>query len=77
MLQDFPDPHLGELELDGVSLKGLDLTDDVLESADLAVIITQHAEVDYDRVVARSNRVYDTRNATKDVAEGREKIRKL
>ena len=73
----FSDPHVRELELDGVSLKGVDATDDVLKSADLAVITTQHAEVDYDRVVALSNRVYDTRNATKDVAEGREKIRKL
>ena len=39
----FSDPHVRELELDGVSLKGVDATDDVLKSADLAVITTQHA----------------------------------
>jgi hypothetical protein len=33
--------------------------------------------VDYDRVVARSQRVFDTRNATRHVQHGREKICKL
>ncbi len=73
----YSDPHVKELELDGTSLKSVDLTDDALSTADLTVIITQHAEVDYDRVVAGSHRVFDTRNATKEVKEGREKIRKL
>ena len=55
----------------------LDLTDNVLASADVVVIITQHDAVDYDRVVAHAGRIYDTRNATRGVREQREKIRKL
>jgi len=73
----FSDPHVRELELDGVSLKSIDLTDDALSTADITVVITEHEAVDYARVVAGSNRIFDTRNATKDVKEGREKIRKL
>jgi UDP-N-acetyl-D-glucosamine dehydrogenase len=73
----YHDPHVAELDLDGTTLKSVDLTDDGLASADLVVIITHHAAVDYDRVVARAQRVYDTRNACKDVRAGREKIRKL
>jgi UDP-N-acetyl-D-glucosamine dehydrogenase len=73
----YSDPHIQEIDLDGRTYKGVDLTDDLLGEVDLAVIITQHAGVDYDRIVARCNRVFDTRNATRDVATGREKITKL
>ncbi len=40
-------------------------------------VVTDHPEVDYARVVAKAPRIFDTRNATRDVAAGREKIRKL
>ena len=73
----YSDPHVQEIELDGRSYKNADLTDDLLGAVDLAVIITQHTGVDYDRIVAHCNRVFDTRNATRDVATGREKISKL
>lgn len=73
----YHDPHVPELDLDGSTLKSVDLSDDVLSGSDLVVIVTDHTAVDYDRVVALSQRVFDTRNATKRVTEGREKIRKL
>ena len=52
-------------------------SDDVLAAADLVVILTDHAAVDYDRVVRHAHRVFDTRNATKHVTENRERIAKL
>lgn len=73
----YHDPHVPELDLEGVSAKSVELTNDELQACDLAVVITAHAAVDYDRVVAQAPRVYDTRNATRQVAEGREKVRKL
>ena len=73
----YSDPHVREIEVDGRTHKSADLTDDLLGEVDLAVIITQHAGVDYERVVARCNRVFDTRNATRDVVTGREKVSKL
>lgn len=79
----YHDPHVPELHLEGHGhheasvLKSVDLTDDALRSADLVVIITNHAEVDYGRVVRLAGRIYDTRNACAKVKEGREKIRKL
>ncbi|MCC6641666.1 MAG: nucleotide sugar dehydrogenase [Deltaproteobacteria bacterium] len=73
----FHDPHVAELEFDGSTLKSVDLTDDALGAADIVVIVTDHSSVDYDRVVRLSQRVFDTRNATKGVSGGREKIRKL
>jgi len=68
---------VAELDLEGQQLKSVELSDAALGEADVVVIITNHAVVDYDRVVARAQRVYDTRNATKNVKSGREKVRKL
>ena len=57
--------------------KSVDLTDEVIASADLVVIVTNHSGVDYERLVAGAHRVYDTRNATRNLTQGVEKIRKL
>lgn len=74
---DYSDPHVPEIELDGKRLKHVDLSDSVLSGADVVVIITAHDAVDYDFVVEHAGRVYDTRNATRDVKSNREKVRKL
>jgi UDP-N-acetyl-D-glucosamine dehydrogenase len=71
------DPHVPELEVEGRPYKGTDLSDDRVAAADVVVILTDHADVDYARVVAQAQRVFDTRNATRGVTEGREKVRKL
>jgi UDP-N-acetyl-D-glucosamine dehydrogenase len=74
---DYHDPHVPEFELGAHGMKSVELTDEVLAAADLAIVVTDHQAVDYERVVARSARVFDTRNATHAVRSGREKIRKL
>jgi len=66
----YHDPHVSELTVQGTTYKNTDLTDEVLASSDIAVILTDHASFDYERI-------YDTRNATRNVREGRERIRKL
>jgi UDP-N-acetyl-D-glucosamine dehydrogenase len=73
----FHDPFVAELHVDGHSLKSVDLTDEELSGSDLVVIVTDHSTIDYARVVRLAHRVYDTRNATRGVTEGRERVRKL
>jgi UDP-N-acetyl-D-glucosamine dehydrogenase len=73
----YHDPFVPELALDGRSWKSVELTDEELGAADLVVVLTEHSGIDWGRVVARAQRVYDTRNATRGVREGREKIKKL
>jgi UDP-N-acetyl-D-glucosamine dehydrogenase len=73
----YHDPHVPELALEGRSWKSIDLSDGELAAADLVVILTDHSGTDWERVVARSERIFDTRNATRNVREGREKIRRL
>ena len=74
---DYHDPHVPELHVGHHVLKSVDLTDEALANADLVVIVTNHDAVDYARVMAKSQRVFDTRNATKNLSEHREKLRKL
>ena len=73
----YHDPHVAELEIEGWSGKGVELSDEVLSSADLVVILTDHAGIDWDRLVRLAHRVYDTRNATRGVTAHTEKVAKL
>jgi UDP-N-acetyl-D-glucosamine dehydrogenase len=56
------------------NMTSVPLTRDELERADAVVIATDHSVFDYDFIVAKSKLVIDTRNATKEVRTGREKI---
>jgi UDP-N-acetyl-D-glucosamine dehydrogenase len=73
----YHDAFVPECEIAGETMKSVDLTDDVLKTSDLVVVLTDHPDVDYERVVRVGPRVFDTRNATKNVAGDREKITKL
>ena len=73
----YHDPFVPECTIAGENFKSVDLTDEELKTSDLVVVLTDHPNVDYDRVVRIGPRVFDTRNATKDVAADREKITKL
>jgi UDP-N-acetyl-D-glucosamine dehydrogenase len=57
-------------------LESQELTVEFLESQDCVLISTDHSAYDYDYIVKHSAMIVDTRNATKNVVEGRERIRK-
>ncbi len=55
----------------GDPLYNQELTDELISSADCAVICTEHSDVDYNRVCELSKVIVDTRNALKeDMREG-------
>ncbi len=70
----YSDPHVLALpsmrHFDVPNLKNEPLTAAYLQGLDCAVIATDHSAFDFERVVAHSAIVVDTRNATKDVVEG-------
>ena len=45
-------------------MKAVDVTDERLAASDCVVIVTDHAEFDYPRIVARARLVVDTRHVT-------------
>ena len=77
----YNDPHVPTLPKmrhypDLPVMNSQQLTPDYLAAQDCVVIATDHTAYDYDFIVQHSRLVLDTRNATKNVARGRDKIRK-
>ena len=79
-LVSYSDPHIPRLpkmrhhELP--ELTSQPLTPEFLSSQDCLLIATDHSAFDYEQIVRHGRLVIDTRNATKAVLHGREKIRK-
>ena len=66
----FFDPHISEYRHKGKGYTGLaELTEQALREADIVIICTAHAAVDYEFVQKHANAVFDTRNATRNVAD--------
>ncbi|GAA0718372.1 nucleotide sugar dehydrogenase [Clostridium malenominatum] len=70
------DPFIPEFEHKGRKYYSVDWRE-VAGDADVVVITTNHSDINYEELVGKAKLVYDTRNATKEVKNGREKIYKL
>jgi len=76
----YNDPYIPQLpkmrNRDVPDLKSTELTADFLADQDAVLIVTNHSDYDYQFIVEHSQLVVDTRNATKNIKKGGEKIRK-
>lgn len=70
----YHDPYVPSFQYEGLAMESQKLTEELLRSQDLVIIATDHSNIDYEWVVANSRHVFDTRNATKNVRNHREKI---
>lgn len=74
----YNDPHIPTLpkmrHFDVPAMESTELTPVWLESLDCVLIATDHSAYNYDMIVKHAPLVIDTRNATVNVTEGREKI---
>jgi UDP-N-acetyl-D-glucosamine dehydrogenase len=76
----YNDPHVPTLrtrslrDYGTLQLDSLPLTVEVLSRKDCVVIATDHTAYDYEHVVSAAALVVDSRNATRNVRHGREKI---
>jgi UDP-N-acetyl-D-glucosamine dehydrogenase len=76
-LVNYNDPHIPRFvkqRQHAIDLESLPLTEELLASQDAVLIATDHTAYDYDWIVRHSQLILDTRNATRGVKEGREKI---
>jgi len=76
-LLSYNDPYVPTLKLNGSVLRSMKLSPEVLESHDCVVIITDHSVYDFREIVSSAKLVVDTRNATKDLHEFKDRIIKL
>jgi UDP-N-acetyl-D-glucosamine dehydrogenase len=73
----FHDPGVAEFTSKGVTRRSVSLTAEALAGDDCVVIHTDHSVFDYEFILRYAPLVVDTRNATKGVRNGREKIIRL
>lgn len=73
----YHDPFVPTVRLDGRNGQSVPLNESTVREADCVVIVTDHSSVDYEWIVENSSVIVDTRNATRNVKSGREKITKL
>jgi len=76
-IRSYNDPLVPSLRLNGEVMKSVDVTAASVESQDCVVILTDHGIYDFRKIVGAAKLVIDTRNATKDLAEFKDKIIKL
>jgi UDP-N-acetyl-D-glucosamine dehydrogenase len=60
----YADPYVPSVLVDGVQFKSVELSDREVTAADCVLILTDHAEFDYRRIVETASLVVDPRNAT-------------
>ena len=76
----YNDPHIPKLprmrHYNVPEMTSQELTPEFLAKQDCVLIATDHSAYDYAHIVQHASLVLDTRNATKSVTEGRDKIRK-
>ncbi|HEU0300594.1 MAG TPA: nucleotide sugar dehydrogenase [Longimicrobium sp.] len=74
-LVEFHDPFCptihddGHTPIRGLPLHSVELTDELLEAADLVLVVTDHTHVDYARVAEKASIVVDTRGVMRNPAE--------
>lgn len=75
-LVQYNDPFIPEFKHNGKKYSSVDW-EEAIKKADVVIITTNHSCYDYEKIVEMANLLYDTRNATKDVKNNRNKINKL
>ena len=74
----YSDPYIPRLHkmraYDFSNMSSLPLTEDLLKNQDVVLITTDHTNVNYQWVVDHAALVIDTRNATRGITRGRDKI---
>jgi len=61
----YNDPHISEIQVSKGTLASVNLTEEILSSADCVVIATDHSCYDLEQIAARSKLVFDTRGTTR------------
>ena len=70
----YHDPYVPTFSEHGLSMDSVPLTEELLSSADLVIVLSDHTCIDYAMVVEKAQHVLDTRNATRHVTILRDKI---
>jgi len=70
----YHDPYVSSFLLQEKQYNSVRLTDEFIEKTDIILIATDHSSYDYEKITKKANLIFDTRNATRNVEDNREKI---
>jgi UDP-N-acetyl-D-glucosamine dehydrogenase len=70
----YHDPYVPRFRDDGHEHTSVPLTDEEIDRADAIVIVTDHTNVDYQRLVERARVIVDTRNVTSKLLRGHGRV---
>ncbi|MBD2231242.1 nucleotide sugar dehydrogenase [Phormidium tenue] len=70
----YHDPYVPSLQVGGHWLESVALTDEVLASADLVIVTTEHSSIDFERVLHQAKAILDTRGATRRLPDPNHKV---
>lgn len=76
-LLSYNDPFVPSVRLGGQTLASTELSAAEIASQDCVIILTDHSDYDFQSILKSARLVIDTRNATKDLPEFRDRIIKL
>ncbi len=75
---DYHDPHVPSFtDRRGEAWHSVPLSKEMLERVDCVLILTDHSDVDYERVVESGQLIVDTRNATRNVNADKSRVSRL
>jgi UDP-N-acetyl-D-glucosamine dehydrogenase len=60
----YADPYVPSVQVEGVNLQAVEITDALLSTSNAVVVLTDHEEFDYSRIASLASLIIDTRNAT-------------
>ncbi len=73
----YSDPHVKEFNIEETAMQSIQLTNQILSSFDMAVILTDHSAFDYEFILKDVKVIVDTRNALKKFRQYKDKIIKI
>jgi UDP-N-acetyl-D-glucosamine dehydrogenase len=71
------DPYVSQFKLNNEVIKTVDLSVELIQSADLVIITTDHTDFDYEMIARNSLSIFDTRNALKGYKDLAKKYHRL
>jgi UDP-N-acetyl-D-glucosamine dehydrogenase len=71
---EYHDPFVPEIREDDHTRRTVELTDEVLRWADACVVVTDHKDMPWQRVVDHADLVVDTRNVCAGLTPGRARV---
>ena len=71
------DPYIPRVRIDGQECLSVEPIPEAIAAADCVLILTDHGEIDYARLLEHASFVFDTRNATRGLPDPERKILRL